>query len=133
MKEPKPYKYYDESELISVVREGVTMTYFTNVSEATPFTPEDWSAYLHLSERTIQRYKKEKRNFDPIHSEKILEIAMLYARGRDVFGDENRFDTWLETESVALGNSKPKDLLTSSFGIRMVDDELGRIEYGVLA
>jgi len=32
-----------------------------------------------------------------------------------------------------FGSLKPKSLLDSSFGIRMISDQLGRIEHGVLA
>jgi len=32
-----------------------------------------------------------------------------------------------------LGSVKPKDLLDTGFGIEAIYDELGRIEFGVLA
>jgi putative toxin-antitoxin system antitoxin component (TIGR02293 family) len=81
----------------------------------------------------MQRYKNEKKTFDPIYSDKILQIAILYRTGNEVFGDKANFDTWLETKNVALGGVKPKELLDNTFGISLVRDELGRIENGVLA
>jgi putative toxin-antitoxin system antitoxin component (TIGR02293 family) len=80
----------------------------------------------------MQRYKKEKRSFDPPQSEKIIEIAILFNKGREVFGDETKFNRWLETENIALGKIAPKDLLDSTFGISLLNDELGRIEHGIL-
>ena len=50
-----------------------------------------------------------------------------------VFGGSTGFNTWLDTESLALGRVKTKSLLDSSFGIGLLKDELGRIEHGVLA
>jgi putative toxin-antitoxin system antitoxin component (TIGR02293 family) len=156
MKESKPYKMEEDpmsgilnepnagyspgipSEpsagyLINTSRQGIPFNTFTKMTEASPFSLDEWSAFLHLSERTIQRYKKEKKSFDPIHSEKILEITMLYNRGSEVFGTNEKFDTWLEAKNIALGGIKPKELLDSTFGIGLLNNELTRIEHGVLA
>lgn len=119
--------------LIGAVRNGLQYTFFKNLVKTSPFTIQEWSNYLHLSERTIQRYKKEKKTFNPLHSEKILEIALLYLKGLDVFVDSQKFNTWLESQNIALGGIKPKDLLDNTFGINMIKDELSRIEHGVLA
>jgi putative toxin-antitoxin system antitoxin component (TIGR02293 family) len=81
----------------------------------------------------MQRYKKEKRAFDPIQSEKIVEIAMLFKLGEEVFGSRAKFNAWLQTESLPLNKVKPVALIDNSFGIRLVKDELMRIEQGILA
>jgi uncharacterized protein (DUF2384 family) len=39
----------------------------------------------------------------------------------------------MNTENIALGGVAPKTLLNNSFGIRLLLDEIGRLEYGVLA
>ena len=70
---------------------------------------------------------------DEIQSEKILEIVLIYKKGIDVFGNAEKFNSWLETENLALGKNKPKSFLDSSFGINLLKDELTRIEYGILA
>jgi len=81
----------------------------------------------------MQRHKKEKRTFDSDSSEKIIEITLLYKYGIEVFGNKEKFNSWLETKSVALGGVVPKELLDNTFGINLLKDELTRIEYGVLA
>ena len=93
----------------------------------------EWCQYLHLSERTLQRYKKEGKSFDPIYSEKILELTMLYKYGAEVFESKDNFHSWLESNNLALGGVKPKELLDTSFGISMVKDELTAIEHGLFA
>jgi putative toxin-antitoxin system antitoxin component (TIGR02293 family) len=136
MSEEKKYEFIedeDDSSLTSVVREGVSYYRFTKLSEYIQLTLQDWAEYLHLSERTMQRYKKEGKKFDPIHSERIVVIELLYKKGIDIFGIKDNFYTWMDTVSIALGNVKPKDLLDTSFGISMVYDELGRIEHGIFA
>ena len=57
----------------------------------------------------------------------------MYKKGAEVFGNEPKFDLWLNTENLALGNIKPKSLFDSTFGINLLIDELTRIEHGVLA
>src|ERR1035437_1700934 len=109
--------------LINATRQGIPFHTFTKMTENSPFSLDDWSAFLHLSERTMQRYKKEKKAFDPIHSEKILEISMLYNRGSEVFGNNEKFNNWLDAKSIALGGIKPKDLLDSTFGIGLLKNE----------
>ncbi|WP_018477873.1 type II RES/Xre toxin-antitoxin system antitoxin [Pontibacter roseus] len=130
------YKLIDDKDvfmLISTVREGIKYAMFQNIADKSPFSTSEWSNFLHLSERTFQRYKKEKRKFDPLHSEKILEITLVYNKGIEVFGDKANFDAWLEAKNVALGSIRPKELLDSTFGIGLLRDELTRIEHGVLA
>ena len=130
------YRLIDDRDvfmLISTVREGIKYTLFQSIADKIPFSVGEWSNFLHLSERTFQRYKKEKRTFDPLHSEKILEITLVYNKGIEVFGDKANFDAWLEAKNVALGGIKPKELLDSTFGIGLLRDELTRIEHGVLA
>jgi len=123
----------DMAKLTNVVRDGLSYNYFSTLSDRIHIEMQEWADYLHISERTIQRYKKEGKVFDPIYSEKIILVELLYKKGVDVFGIEDNFYTWMDTKSIALGGVKPKDLLDTSFGITMVYDELGRIEHGIFA
>ncbi|UOB17526.1 type II RES/Xre toxin-antitoxin system antitoxin [Abyssalbus ytuae] len=119
--------------LIKAVRKGIEFNKFLALTEKSPFTLNEWSGFLHISERTMQRYKREKKAFDPIHTEKILEVTLLYKHGVEVFGNKEKFNEWLDTINLAIGGIKPKELLDNTFGISLLKDELTRIEYGVLA
>ena len=119
--------------LVEMVRNGVRFDAFDTFANKSPFSLNEWSCYLHISERTMQRYKSEKRTFDPLQSEKIIEITLFYKKGVEVFGSAEKFDAWLETDSLVLGGIKPKMLLDNTFGINILKDELTAIEYGILA
>ena len=119
--------------LIDTVKQGIKYSIFHSLAKKIPFSMNEWSNFLNLSERTMQRYKRKKITFDSIYSEKIIGITLLYKMGVDVFGDNAKFNTWLEIENIALGRIKPKELLETTFGIGLLKDELGRIEHGVLA
>jgi putative toxin-antitoxin system antitoxin component (TIGR02293 family) len=123
----------DLYKILQTVREGIPYYAFQNYAEKSPFKLAEWSAFLGLSERSLNRYKKDKKSFDKVHSDRIIEIILLLRKGVEVFGDEKKFANWMDSYIVALGGIKPKDLLDSSFGIRLLNDELIRIDYGILA
>ncbi|MFV0531525.1 MAG: antitoxin Xre/MbcA/ParS toxin-binding domain-containing protein [Flavobacteriales bacterium] len=118
--------------LVDAVRAGLKYSFFDALTHNFPFSLNEWGNFLHLSPRSIQRYKKDKKAFDPIHSEKILQITLLYKKGEEVFESKEDFNTWLALENIALGGRKPKNLLDNAFGIQLLNDELTRIEHGVL-
>ncbi|GAA4806137.1 hypothetical protein GCM10023231_39170 [Olivibacter ginsenosidimutans] len=126
-------KEYDMVYFVNTSRKGLSYEDFVKIAKQTPFSIDDWSSFLHLSERTMQRYKKENKPFDPIHTEKILEIALLYDQGTDTFGDASGFNLWLDLPNVGLGGVTPKSLLDSTFGVTMLRHALVRIENGIPA
>jgi putative toxin-antitoxin system antitoxin component (TIGR02293 family) len=123
----------DVMVLMETARAGIEYSFFNQLLNNIPITINEWADILHLSNRTLQRYQKQKKNFETLQSERILEIASLYKYGLDVFEDAENFETWMNIKSIPLGGVKPKTLLNSSFGIQMIKDELGRIEHGILA
>ena len=118
-------------EIIQVVREGIPYTAFEKYAGVSPFTLADWSGFLELSERSLHRYKKDNKSFDRMRSERIIEIARVLKKGIEVFGDEENFNTWMNLRILALGGVKPRELLDSSEGIKILEDELIRIDYGM--
>ena len=85
---------------------------------------------IHFIPISIDTYKR-KSDFNPNVTEKILEIEEVYRKGIDAFGES--FHQWMNTENITLGRVMPKTLLINSFGIRLLLDEIGRLEHGVLA
>lgn len=133
-KKSAPYPSLENQEvhvLMEAARTGIQYSYFAALLQKIPFTLNEWADMLHLSNRTLQRYQKEKKSFDTLQSERILEISKLYNYGVDVFGDNEAFETWMNSKVIALGNVKPKSLLDNAYGIHMVKDVLGRIEHGI--
>jgi len=48
-----------------------------------------------------------------------------------VFGDQAAAENWLAKPAMALDERRPVDLLSSPAGVEMVEQLLGRLEYGV--
>jgi putative toxin-antitoxin system antitoxin component (TIGR02293 family) len=85
---------------------------------ANSYTLKQWGRFLPITERTVQRYRKEKKKFEPIQSERILEIAKLQQKSEAVFGSGLRFNEWMNSSIVALSNIKPVELLDNGFGTK---------------
>jgi putative toxin-antitoxin system antitoxin component (TIGR02293 family) len=119
--------------MILLIREGVPYSFFNLIRFYTPFSDNDWANFLEISTKSLQRYKQSAKNFKPIQSEKIIEMAEVTNVGLDVFGDMEKFKLWLDTPNYSLGNLKPIELLKDSYGKEMVISELTRINYGILA
>lgn len=68
---------------------------------------------------------------DFIESERLLLLAALAAHGLRVFEDEGKFNCWLRCPLAILDGHSPMQLLDTTTGFQVVDQILGRIEYGV--
>ncbi|MBL4772451.1 MAG: DUF2384 domain-containing protein [Alcanivoracaceae bacterium] len=90
------------------------------------------SEILHVTERTLQR-KKDQDLLSENISEHVIQIAEVYMRGSQVFGNNDAFEAWMKAPSKAFANRKPKELLSSRYGVHIVLDELGRIEHGIFS
>lgn len=78
-------------------------------------------------------YKSVKMMIYTDLDKKTEEIENLYGKGYNTFGSVENFETWLNSESIALGGVKPKDLLDDVDGIEKVINEIIRIDHGVLS
>lgn len=126
--------FLDKMLIVQAIRRGLPYKIFSQIKSLTPFTDVDWSEYLDLSTKTLQRYRDEKDfYFKPIHTEKIFELAEVTNFGIEVFGSSEKFYRWLNSPSYALNNYRPGELLKDSYGKEMVMAELNRIEHGIFA
>lgn len=122
----------DKLLIARAVRRGVTNQLFKEIKTNSPFDDLQWSIFLDLNIRTLQRYKGTKDHvYKPSQSERIFELAEVVSMGNVVFDKPEHFGIWLNTPSVALGKEKPINLLDSSYGKDLVLAELNKIEYGI--
>ena len=122
----------DKLLVAKAVKRGVTNVLFKEIKKNSPFDDIQWSIFLDINIRTLQRYRKEKDHvFKQMQSEKIFELAEVVNMGNIVFDTPEHFIIWLNSPSLALGKNKPIDLLDNSYGKDIVLDELNRIEHGI--
>lgn len=117
---------------LKLIRGGLTRGSLDVLMEKTGLTIYELADILEMTDRTLRRYEANEI-LNRRLSERALEIAQVYSRGEEVFGDTASFHQWMQTEVPALGHRLPKSFLDTSLGIQMLMDELGRIEHGVFA
>lgn len=110
-----------------------TYNEFKKIADKTPFTQAEWSAILHISERTLQRYAKNNGSFAPINAERAIQIDKVIKEGKVTFGKVENFYNWLKSNPYMLEGNLSFHSLTSYEGIQKVLTQLGRIQHGILA
>jgi putative toxin-antitoxin system antitoxin component (TIGR02293 family) len=123
-------KIQSRFDLMEMSKDGITKEALRHLAKYLALSASQLAELLPVSERTILRYTS-KKPFNRVVSEQILQIAEVVAKGIEVFEDKEKFISWMHSPIKSLANQTPLSLLISRFGMEMVLDELGRIEYGV--
>jgi len=107
-------------------REGLSKKSFENLKEVTGLDSNTLALALGVSSKTIQR----KQIFDVIQSEKMYELADLYAAGVSYFGKDG-FRRWMNRPLFSIGNRKPIELIDVNEGIILLKAEISRLQHGI--
>lgn len=89
---------------------------------------------IGLSIRTLQRAAKdgaEVKRLDIAQSSRTWQFAKILGLATEVFGTQEKAETWMDTPAMALDQCKPIDLIRTPEGASMVEVLLKRMEYGV--
>jgi putative toxin-antitoxin system antitoxin component (TIGR02293 family) len=87
---------------------------------------------LGMSLRTYQRAKTApRRPLSKEQSGRTWKFAEVLAKATEVFGSREEAEAWLERPAIGLEQRRPIDLLETPAGVKLVEDHLGRLEYGV--
>jgi len=85
-----------------------------------------------ISPRTFARLKAApSRRMAADQSDRVWRTARVLGRAIAAFGARKAAEEWLDRPARALGGRRPLDLMSTSAGLELVSDALGRIEYGV--
>lgn len=114
-------------ELIDRIRVGVKKDDWKQLIRSIGSTEREFEYVLPSSISSMQK----KSVYGRETSERIYELARLFGLGYEVFDSKDDFKEWLMTPTRPLGNKKPFDLLDSSIGFEMVENEIIRIKYNV--
>jgi putative toxin-antitoxin system antitoxin component (TIGR02293 family) len=85
-----------------------------------------------VSQRTVQRFKlAPDKKLSPEQSGRAWKFAEILAKATAVLGSQEEAEDWLRRPAMALDQRRPIDLLATPAGVQLVEDLLGRIQYGV--
>lgn len=118
-------------DLVTLSKEGITKKSIETLVNYLGISKKAFSEnILDTSVKTLER-KKDTDKLSTQISSTVIGIAKVIEHALAVFEDEEKVKRWLNSPIRALRYEKPIDLLTVPAGLKMVDDILGRIEYGV--
>ncbi len=117
-------------EVVATAKAGLRGRELWQIQQQARFSNEEWSRYLQVTPRTIQRYRTEE-TIDSASSERAILMAQIVEQGREVFGTDEKFKIWFHSPSFSLGGIAPNEILDTTTGMHLVKSELTRIEYGV--
>lgn len=121
-----PENFSEPLNRVDSFREGLSKKSFENLKQVTGLDSNTLASALGISSKTIQR----KQIFGVIQSEKMYELADLYATGISYFGEEG-FRRWMARPLFTIGNRKPLDLIDVYEGIVLLKTEISRLQHGI--
>ncbi len=119
----------NDLQLVGLIQHGLRRRALDHLARHSQLPLPVLAAAVDLSVRTLQRYAPEQR-LKADATDRLVQLATLYAEGFELFG-EDKFRRWMESHLPALDGGRPVDFITTTVGIRVLRDIIGRIEYGV--
>jgi putative toxin-antitoxin system antitoxin component (TIGR02293 family) len=87
-----------------------------------------------MSQRTLHRRKDDAdRPLSTEQSGRTWKFAEIVAKAISVFGSQEEAEAWLLRPATGLNQRSPLELLETTAGAELVEEHLGRMEYGVYA
>ena len=117
-------------ELIARSRLGMGYAQVRQVATLLELTIRELAVLLSMNERTMAR-RLVSGSLNKVESERLLLLEALAAHGLRVFEDQSKFNRWLRRPLEILEGQSPLQMLDTATGFQVVDQILGRIEYGV--
>jgi uncharacterized protein (DUF2384 family) len=113
------------------VAEEEMHNYFNSIKSFTQANDKYIAGWLGLSERTYGNYKRAKTlSLKPQTQVQVLMILSLIKHGQEVFGGLELFIEWLEKENFYFNKKRPMDYMSTSVGLKFIDNRLTAMEYG---
>jgi putative toxin-antitoxin system antitoxin component (TIGR02293 family) len=125
-----PEKGSSADYYVFLIQKGIPKRALERAKRATGLTYALLAQLLSVSAKTIER-KKPAERFDDTASERLVKLGEIIALGREALGDDDALKQWLVRPLRPLGGKAPVDLMKNMYGLELVKQLLGRIQYGV--
>ncbi|WP_229206895.1 antitoxin Xre/MbcA/ParS toxin-binding domain-containing protein [Dyadobacter crusticola] len=130
-----PYgsKHSSDFSLIRISREGVLRSEADEVADLVGLTDNEIAFVLGMTPRNLHRIQADKR-LGTDASERLLLLRNVLLHALDTFeGKAGTVRNWLRTPLSELDDQSPLQLMDTITGFGLVDDVLGRLDYGLPA
>lgn len=120
----------DEVAIVFSARKGIKPKIFYTFAFTIKMPEKNLASLLHIHPRTMNNYRDQQKNLDPVQSEHLLKLIALFAKGEEVFGNVDEFNYWLQKPPFGGSKERPIDWLITPGGVDLVFDELNRLAHG---
>lgn len=119
-------------DLVPEVKYGLPVGEFDVLRDMFDLSDAELAPKLGISVPTLYRRRQEKGRLDPESSDKVIRFARLFGMALEFFnGDEPAARRWFSRPAPALGGVRPLEMAETEIGARLVEQLIGRLEYGV--
>lgn len=123
--------YQPPPRRIALIREGIPPASLSHFIEHTGLQRSELALALGVSERSLLRYPSQEVLPSSV-SERLLRLHDIYQMGV-VLGSPPDVTAWLRAKNSALGGDTPLAILDTFAGMQLVEQVLGRLEWGVVS
>lgn len=117
-------------EIINISKKGLPKKAVDILTKKINLSDRQMARILNINERTFHRYKDDTI-LDLISTEKLLQLGQLYFKGEQVFESLENFKVWMLKPHIIFFERSPIELLDTNTGFKLVEEELGKIEFGI--
>lgn len=97
-------------------------------------TTDSLEKAVGMSLRTFQRRKDAgSKALSQEQSGRTWKFAEILAKATEVLGSQEEAEKWLDRPAIGLNQRRPIDLLATPAGVKLVENHLTRLAYGVYA
>ena len=115
------------------LRLGVPAEAIDTLRERTGLSLGDILEVVPVSNSTLKRRRQRAEMLPAEAADALFRLLHTFREAEAVLGSREKARAWIVTPSRALNHHRPLDLLASSVGARIVEDELAALEHGFLA
>lgn len=144
-----PVALVDDIAVARAVERGLPLAALRRIQTTDPaaggLTADEIERYV-IPRRTLTKRRARRQPLSLEESNRLARLARVLTAAVEAFGGDpadrdapatreatRRAATWLRRPSQALDGETPLGLCTTDAGARIVEDELGRIAFGVFA
>lgn len=126
----KPTPYFG---VVGQARMGVFRSYADEMAQLVGLTDKEMAFILGMTPRNLHRLTNDQRlSIDA--SERLLLLKNILVHALDTFDTKSHVVLqWLRTPLSELNNQSPIQMMDTVTGFSLVNDVLGRLDYGLPA
>lgn len=120
-----------DADLARLVDRGIRLSVLGHVEKA-GFSRQEIERYV-IPARTLRHRKARREPLTLDESDRLVRLTRIQALAEDVFGELDKANRWLRQGLGVLGGKSPLEVARSEAGSRVVEQILGKIDWGAAA